>query len=47
MRLRGLGERADIIVGERAGARAACAAQGLPDVSGVHPATPQAEEVLA
>lgn len=38
--LRALSERADIIVGKRAGARAACAAQGLPEVAQVD-ATPR------
>ena len=38
MRLRALGEQADIMVGERAGTKAACAAQGLPEVSGVYAA---------
>jgi MFS family permease len=33
--LRSLGERTDIIVGKRAGSRAACAAQGLPQVAQV------------
>lgn len=33
--LRGMGERADVIVGRRAGKRAPCAAQGLPQVSSV------------
>jgi hypothetical protein len=34
-RLRRLHERADIIVGRRAGRNAACAGQGLPEVSAV------------
>ncbi len=38
--LRGLGERADVIVGSRAGKRAPCAAQGLPAVDMVD-ATPR------
>ena len=33
--LRGLGDRADLILGRRAGMRGACAAQGLPEVSSV------------
>ena len=33
--LRSLGERTDIIVGKRAGRRATCAAQGLPQVAQV------------
>jgi MFS family permease len=33
--LRGRGERADVIVGRRAGKKAPCAAQGLPEVSTV------------
>ncbi len=39
--LRALGERADVIAGERAGRRAPCAAQGLPEVAQVD-ATPRA-----
>jgi MFS family permease len=35
--LRALGEPADIIVGQRAGRRAACAAQGLPHITQVDP----------
>jgi hypothetical protein len=33
--LRSLGERADVIVGRRAGKRSPCAAQGLPEVASV------------
>jgi Na+/melibiose symporter-like transporter len=44
--LRGLHEPADVIVGRRAGKRAACAAQGLPDVATID-SIPRQPEVAA
>jgi MFS family permease len=46
VRLRGLHEPADEIVGRKAGKRAACAAQGLPDVATID-AIPRQPEVAA
>jgi hypothetical protein len=40
--LRSLGERTDFIVGKRAGGRAPCAAQGLPQVSQIDATTREA-----
>jgi MFS family permease len=42
MLLRRLGERTDIIVGRRAGARSPCAAQGLPEVASIDTTARQA-----
>jgi hypothetical protein len=46
VRLRGLHEPADVIVGRKAGKQAPCAAQGLPDVATID-AIPRQPDVAA
>lgn len=45
--LRGMRERADVIVGRRAGKKSACAAQGLPEVSSLDTSARQPEPAAA